>query len=320
MSFPLMPGFDHIQVSADLDPVAAARDAELGERMQAFPKLFPAGKPDFGFAIQTGHQWRIGTSGGDDPQGAGLVMASHMRLTAKQESDPQAAAALMSAAAKLDPEEGEPSDKGEWEIGNRRFRRIRIEKFTLIHRDKGMEPPRATDTDPPDDQRLLHDHLIDPQAPCGPWEAQLRLNLVGHRPIPGTVPEDVALDARHAVLAHPGIVLVAPEFTIVEVVGPDNWKSFTSGEGPGLAREGLAGYYSQLLPRLREFQGDPPTADQVKEWADIAAAILSMPGPDYHVDGRHFRTVRVSRFLRLGRDGPEGIRPTDPDRYDWKPA
>ncbi|MBW8482877.1 DUF5954 family protein [Actinomadura parmotrematis] len=319
MGFPLMKGFDHIQVAADLDPVAAARDAELGERMRAFSKLFPADKPDFGFAIQTGGEWRIGHVGCNDPQGTGISLAAHLRLSAREEPDPRTAAGLNAVARKLDPEDGRPSGKGEWEIGDRRYRRIRIERVTLIHRDKGMEPPRATDTDPPDEARLLHDHPIDPTAPCGQWDAQLRLNLAGYRPIPGLLPEDVELDARHAVTACPGIVVLPPDFTVVEVLAPGSWKPFTSGEGPGLARDALAGYFTEVLPRLREFQGDPPTPDERERWAGAAAAIRDAPGPDFHADGRHFRTVRVIRFLRLGRDGPEGLRPTDPDQYDWTP-
>lgn len=318
MAFSLMRGFDRIQVVADLDPVAAARDSSLGERMVAYPKLFPAGSPDFGYAVQAGDHWRIGTSGGSDPRGSRLVLASHLRRDAKHEADPGVAERMRVAANRLDPEEGEPLAKDEWEIGDRRYRVIRIEKYTLIHRDKGMEPPRTTDIDPPDHERLLHGHLIDPLAPTGQWEAQLRLNLTSYEPIAGTIPAAAAFDAHHATSTHPGIVLLPPVYTVVEITSPGSWEPFTGAEGPGLARDHLAGYFSQLLPRLREFQGDPPTSAERDSWEAMAAQIRDMPGPDYKVADRHFRTVRVSRFLRLGPDGPEGLRPTDPDRYDDK--
>ena len=89
MTFPLMRGYDKINVVAALDPVAAARDAELGRRMRAHPKLFPAGSPDFGFAVQTGRTWRIGGSGGTDPEGARHLLAGHLRRRAAQQEEQQ---------------------------------------------------------------------------------------------------------------------------------------------------------------------------------------------------------------------------------------
>jgi hypothetical protein len=108
MSFPLMPGYDHINVVADLDPVAAVRDKELGERIQAYPKLLPAGSPDFGYAMQTGTEWRIGSVGASDPEGARYGLASHLRKNAaEREKNPKIARAMRRVADKLDPEEGE---------------------------------------------------------------------------------------------------------------------------------------------------------------------------------------------------------------------
>lgn len=43
-----------------------------------------------------------------------------------------------------------------------------------------------------------------------------------------------------------------------------------------------------------------------------------MSGPEYAVLERRFRTVRISRMIRLGRDGPEGPRPSDQERYGWR--
>ena len=68
-------------------------------------------------------------------------------------------------------------------IGERRYRVIRIERFTLIG-GGAMEPPRSTDTDPCG-PTLLRDHPIEPLAPAGHWETQLRLNLVGQIVITG---------------------------------------------------------------------------------------------------------------------------------------
>jgi hypothetical protein len=313
MAFPLMPGYDHINVVADLEPVAAARDEDLGERMRTFRKLFPAGSPDFGHAVQAGTEWRICTLGAFDPSGARYGLAADLRGSAAAEEDPMARRAMLNAADRLDPEDGEQLPKDEWEIGDRRYRVIRIEKFTLIG-DRVMEPPRPTDADPAGDARLLSGHLIDPRAPAGRWEAQLRLNLVGYLPIPGTVPDIVMTEARHAICTHPGVVLLPPTFIVVEIKG-DSWEPLTSADGPGQARTHLAEHFTELLPRLREFQGDPATPAELAEWREAAAQVETMSGPEFHVIGRRFRTVRVSRMLRVGRDGPEGPRPSDQERY-----
>jgi hypothetical protein len=313
MAFSLMPGYDHINVAADLDPVAAIRDKDLGERMRAHPKLFPAGAPDFGYAVQTGSEWRIGSVGASDPSGARYMLASHLRQVAGEEEDLVVATAMRRAAGRLDPEDGEQLAKDEWEIGDHRYRVIRIEKFTLIGGGV-MEPPRPTDTDPPEDAQLLCDHLIDPRAPAGQWEAQLRLNLVGYLPIPGTVPDTVQTEARHAIRTHPGVILLPPTFIVVEINGT-SWDPLTGADGPDAARDNLAGHFTELMPRLREFQGAPATRAELDEWSQAAKEIRTSSGPEFTTMGRRFRTVRISRMLRLGRDGPESPRPSDQDRY-----
>jgi hypothetical protein len=314
MTFPLMRGYDHINVVAELDPVAAVRDNELGERMRAYPRLVPAGSPDFGYAVQTGPEWRIGCLGAVDPSGARIDLASHLRRSAgKAETDPQLARAMRAAAGKLDPEDGRQLPKDEWEIGDRRYRVIRIEHFTLIG-DRVMEPPRLTDTDGADGAGMLRDHLIDPLAPAGQWEAQLRLNLVGYMPKPGAVPDTVVTEARHAVRTHAGVILLPPTFIVVEVKA-GSWRPITEGDGPGDARRNLAAYFSELLPRLYEYRGSPAAPAELAEWRRAATRIEGTAGYEFTVMERSFRTVRVSRMLRLGRDGPEGPRPSDQERY-----
>lgn len=319
MTFSLMPGYDHINVVADLDAVAAMRDSDLGERMRTLSKIFPAGSPDFGHAVQTGTEWRIGCTGASDPSGARYDLASSLRRAAKKpETDPSVADALLAAASRLDPEKGRQLAKDEWEIGDHRYRVIRIEKFTLIG-DRVMEPPRPTDIDPPEVASLLSDHLIDPRAPAGQWEAQLRLNLVGLMPVPGTVPDMIQTEARHAVRTHPGVILLPPTFTVVEIEG-DSWVPLTGAEGPGHARDHLARYFTELLPRLAELHGDPVTAKERTQWADAAKQIEATKGHEFTAMGRQFRTVRVSRMLRLSQDGPEPPRPSDQERYGMPPA
>ncbi|WP_157995739.1 DUF5954 family protein [Thermomonospora amylolytica] len=315
MAFSLMAGYDRINVVGDLDPVAAVRDREIGERMRDYPRMVPAGSPDFGHAVQVGNVWRIGCLGSDDPAGARYGLASTLRraVAEREVTDPEVAGAMLRAADRLDPEEGEQLAKDEWELGDRRYRVIRVEHFTLLG-DRVMEPPRPTDTEPVQDARLLRGHPIDPMAPAGPWEAQLRLNLAGWTPVPPDAPQTVRLEARHAVRTHPGVVLLPPTFVVVEIDG-DSWRPLTGGDGPEEARGNLARHFTELLPRLREFEGVPPAPEELAEWAEMRARIEATTGYDFTVLGRRFRIVRVSRMLRVGRDGPEGPRPSDQERY-----
>ncbi|MFB4298877.1 DUF5954 family protein [Actinomadura sp. NTSP31] len=320
MTFPLMPGFDHINLVASLDPVAAVRDREIGDAILAYPKLLPAGSPDFGYAVQTGAEWRIGRLGSADPSAARYGLAADLRREAATGGHAPGRAdgsgladAMLAVADRLDPEEGEQLPKDEWEIGDRRYRIIRVEKYTLLG-DRVMEPPRPTDTPGACGDGTLRGHLLEPAAPAGQWEAQLRLNLVGHMPVPGTVPDLVQAEARHAVLAHPGVVLLPPTFIAVEVKA-DGWAPLTGGDDPEQTRRRLARYFGDLLPRLREFQGDPPAPQELAEWERAAEQIERATGHAFTAAGREFRTVRISRMLRLGRDGPEAPRPSDQERY-----
>lgn len=314
MTFPLMQGHDHINLVARLDPAAALRDQELGERIRVYPKLLQTAPPEFHCALQTGTTWRVIMIGAMDPSGARYGLASVLRQGARElEQDPAMVDAMLAAADRLDPGEGEQLAKDEWEIGDRRYRVIRVESFMLIG-DRTLEPPRCTDTEPARGTNPLNDHLIDPRAPAGQWETQLRLNLVGLMPPPGTVSPEVEVEARHAIYTHPGVVLLPPTFNIVEVEGT-SWRPLTGGDGPAAARENLASYFTQLLPRLREFEGDPATTAELTAWEQAYEQIMAMPGPEFTALGRHFRTVRVSRFLRLGRDGPETPRPSDQELY-----
>ncbi|RFU39688.1 hypothetical protein DZF91_21125 [Actinomadura logoneensis] len=328
-AFPLMRGFDTINVSTDLEPMAAMRDADLGERIRAFPKMLPGGSPDFGSAEQVGDRWTVLCSGAGDPCSARVDLAATLRKAAgavdgptargvRRETDPTTARSMLEVADRLDPEDGEPSAKDEWEIGDRRYRVIRIEKFVLIN-SGGMEPPRSSDAEPPEEPSLLRGHPIDPCAPVGFWEAQMRLNLAGFGPIPGTMPEQVEAEARLACRTHPGIVMLPPTYSVVEVTPEGGWEPLTGGHGPDSAKERLSGHFTQLLPMLREFQGDPASGEELADWAAAAAEIDAAPGPEWNVticgEPRRFRIVRIGRMIRVGRDGPEPPRPSDQERY-----
>ena len=318
MGFSLMRGFDRINVSSDLDPVTATCDKDLGDRMRAYPRMITGGPPDFGFAIQTGVTWRLGVAGGGDPYSTRISLASHLRREAREHcTDPEVRRVMAAAAGRLDPEEGEQIVKDEWEIGDHRYRIVRIEKFILIG-DRVMEPPRPTDTDPVSSAAgLLEGHCLDPLAPAGPCEAQMRLNLAGWLPsLTPPVQEMVVTEARHGLRTHPGVILLPPAFTVVEFDG-DSIRPITGATGPDKARANLAFHFAEYLPRMREFDDDPATPDELTTWKKAAEQIEASPGPEFTVLGRQFCIVRVSRMMRLGNDGPEGPRPSDQERYGY---
>lgn len=317
-----MRGYDQIKVVSDLDPVAAMRDRDLGTRMRDYPRFISGGGPDFGFAIQTAAQdgaaWRVGTAGGGDPYTSRIALASHLRVEAEERQDDAGLQrARLAAANRLDPEDGEQLPKDEWEIGAHRYRIIRIEKFILIG-NRVMEPPRPTDVDPPSPAAaFLHDLLIDPLAPAGPWEAQMRLNLAGWLPpFAEPVAQAVVAEARHGVRTHPGVILLPPTFEVVEFAG-DSFRRVTGANGPAKARENLAFHFSEILPLLREWDGDPATPAELAQWKEAAEQVMGSPGPEFTVQGRRFCTVRVCRMIRLGRDGPEAPRPSDQELYGY---
>ena len=143
-----------------------------------------------------------------------------------------------------------------------------MEKFILFG-GGGMEPPRPGDEALTGIGGLLRGHPIDPRAPAGRWEARLRLSLVGFMAVvdaPDTVLAEAA--ARHP---HPSRgVLPPPTFTVVEVT-EEGWRPLTGGADPDEARDRPAGYFAGLLPRLREFRGDPATPEEPEAWAGAAA-------------------------------------------------
>lgn len=311
MEFPLMRGYDLIIVVSAPDPVMAVKDSELGDRFVAYPKLLPAGVADFGYAVQTGPTWRVGTVSGPFLEDARHDLTVHLREAARKGTD--ARDALLAAARRLDPEQGEKLAEFEWEIGGHRYRVIRIEQFTLGG-DGEMEPPRSTDTDPLPGTASYSGRVIDPMAAVAHWEAQLRLNLVGCQPIPHTVSDMVRTEARIALETHPGVVLLPPCFAVVEIEGRA-MQAIVRADGADEARENLAAYLTRTLPRLREATCDPADPVELAEWAEAAEQVRATTGPRFCVLGRRFQTVRISRFLRLGRDGPEPPRPSDLAEY-----
>ncbi|WP_131739960.1 DUF5954 family protein [Actinomadura roseirufa] len=306
MAFQRMTGYDLINLVRDLGPVAAVRDQEAAERMRVYPKVVGAGPPDFGVAEQSGRAWRILRLGAMEPYGARVDLAVHLRDTAAGR-DRRAREEMRAIADRCDPEVGEATADNDFAAGGTRYRIVRVLGFTRFGED-GPEPARATDTE----EGPLRSFLIDPTAPVGPAEAALRLELLSLVPAAGTVPEGLRQEAVTAIRDHPGVVLLPPEFTVVEDLD-DRWRPITGGDGPQDARAALAHYFRVILPRFTPPGTPPPSPGELAEYARAADRVDADRGVEFVACGRRFRVVRVVRMIRVGPDGPEPARPSDDD-------
>ncbi|TDC97087.1 DUF5954 family protein [Actinomadura sp. 7K507] len=315
MSFEGMPGHDLINVVKDLEPVAAVRDQEAAERRRAYPELVGVGPPEFGCAEQAGGAWRLLSLGALDPGEARIDLSVHLRdIAADHEPAVHKEMLLLADAleeAALGDEgpgaAGDAAGGNECAAGPLRFRVVRVLGFARFGGD-GPEPARVTDGE----DGPLFDHPIDPAAPVGPADAALRLELLSVVPATGTVPDELRHEAVTAVKAYPGVVLLPPDFTVMED-RDDQWRPITGGTGPQDARDSLAHYFRALLPLDTPAGCAPPSPGELAEYAWAADRIDTDGGIEFVACGRRFRIVRVTRMIRVGPDGPEPARHSDED-------
>lgn len=122
-------------------------------------------------------------------------------------------------------------------------------------------------------------------------------------------------DAWRALDAYPQVVAVGPVFGLAEldpaapgVPSPRHWRLLTLGDtAPQAARDAL----SARLERLARESDDRAA----REKYTAAAHRVAREGADEVTvaAGHRYRVVRAEQFARMGPDGPEPPRPTDPD-------
>jgi hypothetical protein len=133
---------------------------------------------------------------------------------------------------------------------------------------------------------------------------------VTHRDDP--VSEVIEQDAIQAAERYPNVVIRGPVFGLAEQ-GPDDgpgWRllSDMSDGFPQLSRDGLN---SHLWFRAKN---ETNAGDQMREWLLAAVARLETePVNELTVGETRYRIVRGDEFARVGAEGIEGPRPTDPD-------
>ncbi|MFE7131188.1 DUF5954 family protein [Streptomyces sp. NPDC057638] len=306
------PAYLTFRVSAQQGPIAAFAEEEAWRARKRYPQIMGAGLPVFHITRELDHGgWEILGCGGNAPQDARDVLASHfLRMANRTEGAEQAAA--REAADTLDW-----VALDEMTVLGCRYRVVRVEQFIRMGQD-GPEPPRPSDPDPArsrpgegnDVPSRTKGFVIDPYTDTGLADGLLRFDLTQFIRARGNAPDEVYDDAKAATRTHPGAVLLPTEYAIAERVD-GHWKphgaSCTSPQG---ARDALASHFRVFAPVL---DGLGPT--EREQYARAADRLDDQRGAGITVAGRRFRITRVEQFVRIGPDGPEPPRPSDFDPY-----
>ncbi|MGP3949241.1 DUF5954 family protein [Streptomyces sp. 7N604] len=123
------------------------------------------------------------------------------------------------------------------------------------------------------------------------------------------VPAVTGHDAPEAVEAFPEVAGIGPVFGCAEEI-EGRWRILSLGDGfPQMARDSLGSHF-RLLAKEAEETGYGAVCDE------FLAAALRLDWEAVNelvVAGQRFRVIRGDQFTRMGPDGPEPPRPTDPD-------
>jgi hypothetical protein len=308
------PAYRTIRVAAPEGPVAALADAEAWAARESYPDLRFAGGPVFGVARERDEGgWQLqGFFCGPAPQDARDHMGAHFRgmaQRAERTGDATARSECERAAERLDWEALD-----ELTVQGSRYRVVRAERFIRTG-PVGPEPPRPTDADPAKPGRShevpdpVEGFVLDPVTATGMSAGLLKVELLGIGYAKGAVPDDVRDDCLRAGETHPGGVLVPPSFMTSEKID-GRWKPQDSGTAtsPQGARDSLGMYLRVVAPWKLELDAAART-----EYEAAADRLDAERGAELAVAERRFRIVRVERLVRVGPDGPEGPRRSDPD-------
>jgi Family of unknown function (DUF5954) len=305
-----MPEHLLIKANGPDDPISAVTEYDARRGMRTYPKVTAVG-PVFFCTREDEGRWRILASGAPTPQGARDDLSRLLRMDAAkaaQDGDPEAEAQCRAAAELLD---GEALD--ELTVLGRRLRIIRAEQFIRTG-PNGPEPPRPTDPDPalPGAAHRVggraRDFVIDTGAARGLAERVRRSELLPSIQLADVLPQQMRVDALHALCTSAGGVLLPAEFAVAEYAyGRWSMKTWSSSTPQG-ARDCLTTYLRQVAPCVLVLD------EGVRlRYAQAADDLDAHRCDEIDVAGRQFRVVRVEHLIQVGRDGPEMPRPSDFD-------
>jgi hypothetical protein len=309
-----VPGYQTIRVTAPPTWDAARADEQAWQARDVYPDLCFAGGPVFGVAHERDQGgWELhGYFTNLFPQDARDSMGPCFRKMAQEHPEDSAARTeCLRAAERLDWEAVD-----EITVLGTRYRVVRADQF-LRSGPYGPEPPRATDPDPGGPGRSdgrpdpAEGFVIDPVTATGMSEGILKLELLEAMRQRGSVPSEVRDDLARAMRTHPGGVLVPPTFIIGELTR-GRWGPVTvaASPNPQAARNSLVSHLRVWIPYEQDLG-----PDQRVIFATAADTVEEERANEVTVAGRRFRIVRVERLVRIGLDGPEGPRPSDPDPH-----
>jgi hypothetical protein len=309
-----VPGYLTIRVTPQDGPIAAFADQEAWAARQRYPHLHGVGVAEYFWARERDlGGWELSEHSGSWPQQARDMLGSHFRLRAKaarDAGDGSAARSWQRAAERMDR-----AVVDDITVCGERFKVVRVSHF-IRSGDSGPEPPRPSDPDPGE---VGESHqvpsrtkgfVVDPYIGTGLSDGILKLDLVRFVPVLEGAPEEINEDARRAVRAYPGGVLL-PAAYLVSVRRDGGWEYHQPGSThatPQGARDALAVWLRVAAPvtlRLSE--------ELTEVYAAAADRLDEKRSNTLSVDGHRFRVTRVERLARIGPDGPEGPRPSDFD-------
>ncbi|MEV7025416.1 DUF5954 family protein [Kitasatospora sp. NPDC093558] len=317
----VVPFPDHltIRVTHTDDPVSAVAGLEAWESRERYPDLLMM-PPVFGSIERTPDgAWRILCFHAGTPQGARDDLGHVFRCWAHGEPGGR-------WAAPWDITDAERAaytaayERLEWEkldeltVAGRQYRVFRAEQV-LRGGPEGVEPPRPTDPDPAPVGRghrapsRVDGFVIDPAAAVSLVDGIVRLDLMTLVPSGRSITEDVREDARSASARHPN-VFVLPVHCAVAEQRDGRWGPMTGAcETPQAARDTLAAYLREFAPMTDPGLGE----EELAAYAAAADRLDAQRANTVEAAGRRFQLVRVEPVVRLGPDGPEPPRPSDPD-------
>ncbi|POM25551.1 hypothetical protein BTM25_41990 [Actinomadura rubteroloni] len=305
-------GGDGAALDGDLPPTLdeVVRSPRAAERMGQlnYPKVIWSGV-NYVIAELVDGVWLLDDPVCDYPQEARDAMGFHFRALALRRSTPAAAREeYWETSALLERER-----PNELTVAGRRFRVVRVDRFSRVG-PLGPESPRATDPDDVPDERPadMHAHFCRHPLPepVTPGSAELLGERWEHIPRAGRASADVIRDARRALGSHPLIVRLAPRFIVLNNM--DGFWSTCRGyvTCPRAARATLA----DILRAMTEEDDEDLSEDDRSAILRTAEALGIAPIHEVVLRGEiRYRIVRVEHIVRMNDDGPEPSRPSDHD-------
>lgn len=297
--------------------MATERDAS--RKAGAASRLMTVGA-EFTCLEEVDDRWFVLSAGHIAPQDARDWLAHMFRMRERDETDEAVRRELVRAYELLDRVR-----RDELWVAGRRYRVGRLERLCRVGPD-GPEWPRPSDPDcdvagsaERAPRRVIGG--INANARTASEAAMLRYELRNKTPADGT--PEMRRDALKALDTHPRTVIMPAEFALATEEDGSWTRQHDLKPTPQAVRDHFAG--------MLRFECGPDHPDPVI--AEAAARMhLPSPGPeraaelwaaadridrerpvDFRALGRHYRVVRVEQLIRLGMDGPEPPRPSDPD-------